>query len=71
MNGVSQGENEMREALERLSGVWASLRGEWSDNAQRHFESAYVTPVLDSTPELLAQAQQLTALIDQARNSVE
>lgn len=61
----------MREAPERLSGVWASLRGEWNVNAQRHFESAYVTPVLDSTLELLVQAQQLTALIDQAGNSIE
>lgn len=71
MNGISQGENEIREALERLSGIWANLRDEWDDNAQRHFESAYVTPVLTSTPQLLVQCQHLSALIEQARNCVE
>lgn len=71
MNGIFQAENEMRQALERLSSIWAHLRTEWEDNAQRHFDSAYITPALNGTPELLVLAQQLAALIDQARDSVE
>jgi hypothetical protein len=71
MNGILQGEDELREALERLSGIWVNLCSEWDDNAQKHFQSAYVTPVLNTTAAVLAQAQHLSALIDQARNSVE
>lgn len=71
MNSISQGENELREALEHLSESWHSLGAGWDDNAQRYFEEVFVNSVLNATPEVLAQAQQLAALIDQARNSVE
>ncbi|HOC54147.1 MAG TPA: hypothetical protein PKI20_00850 [Verrucomicrobiota bacterium] len=71
MNGITQGENEITAALDRLSATWSSLRTGWDDNAQRHFETEYVDPLLTTTPELLAQVQELSALIDQARNSVE
>jgi hypothetical protein len=71
MNGISQGEDELGEALERLATTWSNLRPEWDDEAQRYFETAYVAPALDTTARVLLQAQQLGALINQARGSVE
>jgi len=71
MNDLIQGENEMREALDRLSRTWAYLSEEWDDNAKRHFEAVYVAPTLTGTPSVVEQLQQLGEIIDQARKEVE
>jgi hypothetical protein len=71
MNDLIQGENEMREALDRLSRNWAYLSEEWDDSAKRHFESAYVIPTLAGAPSVLEQLQQLGTIIEQARMEVE